>query len=61
MCVGGNNILFQIRLQRYNLIFLVSLQFVSELNNMFHVKGLKRCTFHVKLFDDRRKIEQEKY
>ena len=23
--------------------------FLSELNNIFHVKGLKRLTFHVKL------------
>ena len=27
----------------------VSLQFLSELNNTFHVKGLKRFTFHIKL------------
>ena len=52
--VGGNIILFRIRFQRYNL------QFLSELNNIFHVKGLKRFTFHVK-FDDRKKTKQEKY
>ena len=27
--------------------------FLSELNNIFHVKGLIRFTFYVKLIDDR--------
>ena len=34
---------------------------LSELNNKFHVKGLKRFAFHVKLIDDKRKTVQEKY
>ena len=29
--------------------------FLSELNNIFHLKVLIRFTFYVKLFDDRRK------
>ena len=29
--------------------------FLRELNNIFHVKDLKRFTFYVKLIDDRRK------
>ena len=40
---------------RYCFIFYVTLQFLSELNNIFHVKGLKRLTFCVKLINDRRK------
>ena len=35
------------------LIFFVSLQFLSELNNIFHVKD---STFEVKSIDDWRKI-----
>ena len=42
---GGNIILFKIRFQRYNFIIWVSLQFLSELNNIFHVKGLKDLLF----------------
>ena len=41
-----------------HLIFKVSLQFLSELNNILHVK---RFTFNVKLIDDRKKTLQEKY
>ena len=32
-----------------------------ELNNIFHVKGLIRLTFYIKLIDDRRKTKEEKY
>ena len=35
--------------------FLVSLQFLSELKDIFHVKDLETFTFKVKLIDDRRK------
>ena len=33
------------------IIVYVSLQFLSELNNIFHVKDLKLYTFHIKLID----------
>ena len=59
MGVGGDIILFKIRFQRND--FFVTLQFLSEFNNIFHVKGLTRFTFNVKLIDDRRKAKQEKY
>ena len=39
--------------------FFRSLQFLSELNNIFHVIGSKIVTFNVKLIDDRRKTKQE--
>ena len=39
-------------------MFSVSLQFLIELNNNFHLKGLKR--FQAKLIEDRRKTKQEK-
>ena len=39
--MGGNIILFELKFQRYNHIFQISLQFLSELNNIFHIKGLK--------------------
>ena len=53
MRVGGIIILFYIRLQHNNFIYQVSLQFLSELSNIFHVKNLKGFTFYVKLIDDR--------
>ena len=31
------------------------------MNNIFHVKVIKRFTFYVKLIDDKRKTYQEKY
>ena len=40
-CGGGNIILFSIRFQRTNLISYSSLQFISKLNNIFHVKDMK--------------------
>ena len=42
-------------LNKFSKVFKVSLHFLSELNNIFHVKGLKRFTFLVKLIDDTRK------
>ena len=41
--------------------FLGLFTILSELNNIFHVKGMNRFTFPVKLIDNRRKTEQEKY
>ena len=35
--------------------------FLIELNNIFHVKGFLRFTFDVKLIDDSKKTQQEKY
>ena len=49
--MGGNIILFWIRFQRNVLIFLAFLKSLSELHNIFHVKGLKIFTFNVKLID----------
>ena len=43
-------------------MFYVSLKFLRELNNIFHVKGLNIFTFNVELLiDGRRKTKQEKY
>ena len=36
-------------------VIIYLLQFLSELNNIFHMKDLKRSTFYVKLIDDRRR------
>ena len=38
-----NIILFWIRFQRYN-FFVVSLQFLRELNNIFHIKDFKKMS-----------------
>ena len=38
-----------------NFIFMSLFNFWSELNNILHVKGLRRFTFYVKLIDDKRK------
>ena len=35
-------------------VIIYLLQFLSELNNIFHMKDLKRSTSYVKLLDDRR-------
>ena len=46
LCGGGNNYILK----------SLRVQLASELNNIFHVKGLIRFTFYdVKLIDDRRK------
>ena len=50
---GGKIIFFQIRFKRYSFLRLF-IFFLSELNNIFHVKGLIRINFYVKL-------GQEKY
>ena len=59
MLCGG--ILFQITYQRNNFIFLVSLQLLRDLNNIFHVKDLKRSTFYNKFIYNRIKIQHEKH
>ena len=38
---------------------MFSLQFLSEINNIFHAKDLKRFTFYVKLIDNRQKNKQK--
>ena len=43
----------------WNKIIMSLYNFLSEINNIFHVKGLIIFTFYVKLIDDRRKTEQE--
>ena len=55
-----NIILFELDFDvKFALLHL--LQFLSELNNIFHIKELKIVTFNIKLIDDRRKTKQEKY
>ena len=54
LCGGGGQ-----HCRRYNYIFFDSLQFLSELNNIFHAKGLKLVTFNVKSIDGSRKTKQE--
>ena len=46
LCGVGNN---------YNKFFKSLYNFLSELINIFHVKGLEILTLNVKLIDDRRK------
>ena len=41
--------------------YCYSLQFLSELNNVFHMKDFNRYTCYVKLIDNRRNTKQEKY
>ena len=41
--------------QGFNIIFCFLYLFTSELNNIFHRKGLKRFTSFLKLIDNRRK------
>ena len=48
MCGEGENIIF---------FFKLSLQFLIQLNNIFHAKDLKRFNFYVKLIDDKKNIE----
>ena len=35
------------------IMFEISFKFLSELNNLLHMKNLKRSTFYVKLIDNR--------
>ena len=63
MCgIRGQHYLVFNKISTYIISFLKSLYyFLSELNDIFHVKGLKRFTFNVKLIDDRRITQEEKY
>ena len=44
----------------FDVKFSISLKFLSKLNNIFQVKGLKRFTFHVKLIVNMRKRPKKK-
>ena len=46
---GGQHYLVLNKISMLKFHFLGFLQFLSELNNIFHVKSLNRFTFHVKL------------
>ena len=58
---GGDMILFRIKLQRNSFISEDSLQFLSWLNNIFHVKDLLRFTFYAKLNNYRKKSIKKNY
>ena len=62
LCGGGGQ--HYLILTDFNIIisFFKSLyNFLSELNNIFHVKGFIRFTFDVKFIDDRRKTSEENF
>ena len=55
LCKGLRHHLVLNKISKWQFDFKVSLQFLSELNNISYVKDLKIFTFYVKLIDDWKK------